>query len=80
MTTLELAALQGFPTDGLVLDGKSQSRWRMAVGNAVPPPAAQAIGAVMANTLLARDLGSPRMLHDTPIWVRPLVTALSVDA
>jgi site-specific DNA-cytosine methylase len=74
MTTLELAALQGFPVrdatgEWLVLDGKRHSRWRQAIGNAVPPPAAEAIARSCAATLdLARS--GRWTLDSSPVWVR----------
>lgn len=74
LTTLELAALQGFPTqiDGewLVLDGKSHSRYREAIGNAVPPPTARAIAERMLVALLEVGLGASLHGPDTPVWVR----------
>lgn len=73
MTTLELAALQGFPTtlDGkpLVLDGKSHAGWRERIGNAVPPPTAYAIAKSCAATLAAAAAGV-WALDSNPIWVR----------
>lgn len=61
MTTLELAALQGFPTqiggDWLKLDGNAHKGWRTRIGNAIPPPAAHAIALEMARTLDASDEG-----------------------
>lgn len=56
LTILELAALQGFPftfSDGspLALAGNSDVRWRERIGNAVPPPAAVAIGNQIFETL-----------------------------
>ena len=73
MTTLELAALQGFPTtlDGepLVLDGKSHAAWRERIGNAVPPPTAYAIAKSCAATLAAAAAGV-WVLDSNPIWVR----------
>lgn len=75
LTTWELAALQGFPLvldDGspLVLAGRSDRRWREAIGNAVPPPAARAIAEQMLLCLLRSEAGiweaSP-----TPVWVMP---------
>ncbi len=72
MTTLELAALQSFPT-------KIGERWldfgvghgtaRGLIGNAVPVAAAEAIGLACKRTLVAawsRGL----MLSGEPIWVR----------
>jgi len=84
LTTLELAALQGFPvlpTDGapLVLDGRAHTHWRQRVGNAVPPPAAQAIAETMLQTLVLSDTGHTVDLLDVPVWVRSLAIALSVD-
>jgi site-specific DNA-cytosine methylase len=73
MTTLELAALQGLPTelDGapLQLAGRSHTRWRERVGNAVPVGAAQAIGESVLQALLAAALGT-WTLSATGIWVR----------
>lgn len=74
LTTLELAALQGFPTtiDGrpLVLAGSSHTRWREAIGNAVPPPAAQAIGEQLLRALLLSALGAFEMSAQK-LWVAP---------
>lgn len=75
LTTLELAALQGLPTqmpDGkpLILSGKSDARWRERIGNAVPPPTAKAIGEVILRALLLSKLGEWE-LSATPIWVTP---------
>jgi hypothetical protein len=74
LTTLELAALQGFPltmADGspLTLAGRSDSRWRERIGNAVPPPAARAIGQQMLVSLMAS--AGDLILSNTAIWVRP---------
>ena len=79
-TTLELAALQGLvePEEHLELDGLSDSAWRERIGNAVPPPAAQAIAGVMGQTLLLAWSGETFMLGSTPIWVHPIEIALSV--
>jgi hypothetical protein len=79
-TTLELAALQGLvtPEEHLELDGLSDSAWRERIGNAVPPPAAQAIAGVMGTTLLLAWSGETFALSSTPIWVRPVAVALSM--
>lgn len=80
-TTLELAALQGYPWEDLMLvplDGRSDSGWREHVGNSVPPPAAEAIASVMAHTLLLAELRVGFQLTAAKIWVRPLAIALSV--
>lgn len=73
LTTLELAALQGFPVtlDGqpLVLTGKSITGWRERIGNAVPPPAAQAIAEQMLVTLLQADLGAFTLASGGDVWV-----------
>jgi hypothetical protein len=73
LTTLELAALQGFPVrmaDGswLVLGG-SKAEQREHIGNAVPPPAAEAIAAQCRATLLAAAAGG-FTLDNGAIWVR----------
>lgn len=79
-TTLELAALQGLvdPEGHLELTGLSDSAWRERIGNAVPPPAAQAIASVMAQTILLARSGETFVLGSTPIWVRPIAVALSL--
>ena len=73
MTTLELAALQGFPVrsdDGAWLElGGSQSEMREHIGNAVPPPAAEAIAMQCRATLLAAAAGG-FTLDNGEIWVR----------
>lgn len=79
-TTLELAALQGMvdPGEMLVLNGMSDSAWRERIGNAVPPPAAQAIASVMGKTLLLAWSGQTFQLSSEPIWVQPIAVGLSV--
>lgn len=79
LTTWELLALQGFPvymSDGcpVILAGKSDAKWRERIGNAVPPPAAQAIGEQVLRTLLLNALDVWE-LSATPIWVRREVRA-----
>lgn len=92
-TTLELAALQSlidpeewFAPEGpggrgqqFVLDGKSDQNWREGIGNAVPRKAAKAIGTVMGQTILLARTGETFVLGSTPIWVKPLAAAVSVD-
>jgi site-specific DNA-cytosine methylase len=77
-TTLELAALQGLvdPESHLELEGMSDSAWRERIGNAVPPPAAQAVAEVMGTTLLLAWSGETFAMGSTPIWVRPVAAAL----
>jgi site-specific DNA-cytosine methylase len=75
LTTMELFALQGFEPqheDGrwIVLDGKSAQGWRKRIGNAVPPPAARAIGASCLRTLIACDAGG-LLMSGEPVWVGP---------
>lgn len=57
---------------------KVLASWRERIGNAVPPPAAQAIAGVMGQTLLLAWSGETFMLNAMPIWVRPVAVALSV--
>lgn len=80
-TTLELAALQSLiePEEYLELDGLSDTAWRERIGNAVPPAAARAIAEVMGTTLLLAWSGETFVLSATPIWVRPVAVALSVQ-
>lgn len=79
-TTLELAALQGLvePEEKLELDGLSDAAWRERIGNAVPPPAAQAIATTMGRTLLLAWSGEGFALSNVPIWVRDVAVALSL--
>ena len=79
-TTLELAALQGLvaPEEHLELDGLSDSAWRERIGNAVPPPAAEAIASMMGETLLLARTGETFRLSSTPIWVRNIAVSVSV--
>ena len=78
LTILEMAALQGFDWP-LVLDGTARARWQERIGNAIPPPAAQAIGSEMLRTLLLAKLGQTFSLSSTDVWVQPVALALSVD-
>ena len=80
-TTLELAALQGLvdPEEHMELEGLSDSAWRERIGNAVPPPAAQAIASVMGETLLLAWSGETFVLNTQPVWVRPIALAVAVD-
>lgn len=80
-TTLELAALQSLvdPEEHMELEGLSDQQHRERIGNAVPPDAAQAIAETMGRTLLLAWSGEGFMLSATPIWVRPVAVALSVQ-
>jgi site-specific DNA-cytosine methylase len=81
-TTLELACLQSLidPEDLFALDGTSDTAWRERIGNAVPPAAAAAIASEMGRTLLLAWSGETFALSSTPIWVRPIAIALSVQS
>jgi site-specific DNA-cytosine methylase len=80
-TTLELAALQDLvdPEDLSPFFGNSDQRHREAVGNAVPPGAAEAVGYVIGQALLLAWAGETFRLSDTPIWVRNHAIAIAVD-
>jgi site-specific DNA-cytosine methylase len=73
LTTLELAALQGFPSvvDGapLVLAGTSTGAWRERIGNAVPPPTARAIAERMLVTLVQADAEAFTLSGGLEVWV-----------
>lgn len=60
--------------------GLSDSAWRERIGNAVPPPAAQAIAGEMGRTLLLAWSGETFQLSSTPVWVRPIAVALRTAA
>ena len=76
LTTLELAAIQGFPTkvngEWLKLSGNSHKAWRQRIGNAVPPPAAEAVAREMLKTLNASANGE-LLMSSTSIWVAPVL-------
>ncbi|MBF0418040.1 MAG: DNA cytosine methyltransferase [Magnetococcales bacterium] len=78
LTTLELSELQGFDLTG-ALDGASDTRWRMAIGNAVPPPAARAVAEVIGKAILLARAGETFAFGSTPVWVRPLMSAVSLS-
>ena len=64
--------------EAFVLAGESDQRWREGIGNAVPRRAARAIAEVMGQTILLARTGETFALGSTPIWVRPIATAISV--
>lgn len=80
-TTLEMAALQGFPLDQILelhLGGTDSVR-REHIGNGVPVPTAEAIASTMLSTLLLARLGQTFTLSSAPIWVdRQIAIGLSV--
>ncbi|MBF0339691.1 MAG: hypothetical protein HQL95_01845, partial [Magnetococcales bacterium] len=77
--TLELAALQGFELLE-PLDGTSDTRWRMAIGNAVPPPAARAVAEVIGKAILLARAGETYVMGMTPVWVRRMAAAVSLNS
>jgi len=72
LTTLELAAIQGFPLkiDGewLKFAGNNNSDWRERIGNAIPPPAAESIAKTCIATLEAAAAGN-FILSNRNVWV-----------
>lgn len=75
LTTAELGLLQGLPLlrdDGTLveLEGRSHGAWRRRIGNAVPPPSAEAIARECWATLEAAQDGGFR-LSSNGIWVEP---------
>jgi len=80
-TTLELAALQGFPVldPRFAMDGRNHEHWRERIGNAVPVDTGAAIGSTMLHCLLLQEAGVAFQLSETPIWVQPIAIALSMD-
>jgi site-specific DNA-cytosine methylase len=79
LTTLELAVLQGFPAtiDGhpLQLAGNASSAWRERIGNAVPPPAAEAIATKMLVALMQADHEAFTLSGESAVWVQEPVVA-----
>lgn len=88
-TTLELAALQSLYDpddyaeaegrgDPFRMDGASDSAHRERIGNAVPKKAATAMAEEIGRAILLSRAGETFQLSSTPIWVRPIATALAV--
>ena len=74
LTTLECAVLQGFDAvdeEGtpFTLDGGSDKA-RVKIGDAVPPPAAEAIARQMLYTLVDAAMGSFSLSNGGAVWVR----------
>ena len=74
LTDRELALLQGFPVDcyleGPTASGKTGGAGRREhIGNAIPPPTAEAIARECMATLIASDHGGFR-LSSGDVWVR----------
>lgn len=83
LTTFELAHLQGFPVynaDGqpMQIEGGSEQVMRELIGNAVPPPTAEAIARTIGETMLAEVLGETFRLDTLPIWVRQTAVAIAM--
>lgn len=86
-TTLELAALQSIydpddyaeaGCDPFMMHGTSDGAHRERIGNAVPRRTAQAIGEEVGRAILLARTGETFQLSATPVWVRPIATALAV--
>lgn len=79
-TTLEMAALQGYPLDRILtlqLGGSDKLR-RKHIGNAVPVASGEAIASTFLLTLLRAEAGVSFELSAAPIWVdRQVALALS---
>jgi len=80
---MENAILQGFEPimpDGkpLKLAGNSDQRWRERIGNAVPPPAFEAISEEILLALLVNEKGE-WMLSSTDIWVKPVISGKIIE-
>jgi site-specific DNA-cytosine methylase len=76
LTTYELAMLQGFPThlpDGrpFQLDGCSDAKAREYIGNAVPVPAAEAMGNVILIAIATAEAGITFEMSWNDVWVLP---------
>lgn len=74
LTTLECAVLQGFDAVDVegapfTLDGGSD-KVRVKIGDAVPPPAAEAIARQMLYTLVDAAMGSFSLSSGGAVWVR----------
>src|SRR5690606_18654591 len=76
LTTYELAMLQGFPTH--LPDGRpfqlvdcSDAKAREYIGNAVPPPAAEAMGNVILIAIAQAEAGITYELSWNDVWVLP---------
>ena len=85
LTTMELLALQSFPlhrADGtpVVLAGRSDSKWRERIGNAVPPEASRRMHEQILLALLQNALGETFVLGSTAIWVTPTKKPLVVNS
>jgi len=83
LTTFENAMLQGFPQylpDGrpFQLEGCSDAKAREYIGNAVPPPAAQAMGNEILLAAAQAEVGESFELSWNDVWVAPIIDELPV--
>lgn len=69
-----IVGFQGLPVihrgAPLKLAGDGHTRWREAIGNAIPPPAARAIAEQLLLALLVSKLGAWTM-SNLDVWVAP---------
>ncbi len=68
------------PPEAFDLDGNSDSAKRERIGNAIPPDSAEAIAVEIGRTLLLASMERRTPIAKTPVWVRPLATALTLPA
>lgn len=68
------------PPEAFDLDGNSDSAKRERIGNAIPPDSSEAIAVEIGRTLLLARMERRTPIAKTPIWVRPLTTALTLPA
>lgn len=61
-----------------VATGMCRSAHRERIGNAVPKKAATAMAEEIGRAILLLRAGETFQLSSTPIWVRPIATALAV--
>jgi len=81
LTDRELATLQGFPIDCQLEGPSSSSKTKIGrrehIGNAIPPPTAEAIAREVALTLEVSAAGSMRLLANGIVWVAPEASAIA---
>jgi len=83
LTTFENAMLQGFPhylPNGhpFQLEGCSDAKAREYIGNAVPPPSAQAMGNEILLAAAQAEVGKSFTLSWNEVWVAPIIDELPV--
>lgn len=60
------------------MDGARDSAHRHRIGTTAPRKGAKAMGQVIGQAILLPRAGESFQLSSSPIWVRPIVTALAV--